>query len=175
MPWTVHGERVLYDSPWVRLAPADVELPDGRRYEHHVVRVPYESAGVVVRDPDRGMLLLWRHRFVTDAWGWEIPAGMVDAGETPAEAAAREALEETGWRPGPLRPLGRFDPNSGLNDGVFHLFVASGATEVGPPADLTEAERVEWLTLARVRAVIAGGRMRDGPSLLGVLWALASE
>ena len=46
--------------------------------------------------------MLWRHRFITDSWGWEIPAGGVDAGETPEDAAAREVLEETGrieWLP----------------------------------------------------------------------------
>jgi hypothetical protein len=35
----VYGERVLYDSPWVRLALVDVEPPDGHRFEHHVVRL----------------------------------------------------------------------------------------------------------------------------------------
>ena len=75
MRWTVHGERVIYDSEWIRLALADVELPSGKRFEHHVVRMPYEAAGTVVDDPDRGVLLLWRHRFTTDTWGWEIPAG----------------------------------------------------------------------------------------------------
>jgi 8-oxo-dGTP pyrophosphatase MutT (NUDIX family) len=45
-----------------------------------------------VHDPDRGVLLLWRHRFITDSWGYEIPAGGVDEGETPAQAATRELL-----------------------------------------------------------------------------------
>ena len=66
----MHGERVIYDSEWVRLALTDVELPSGKRFEHHVVRMPYLAAGTVVDDPDRGVLLLWRHRFTTDTWGW---------------------------------------------------------------------------------------------------------
>ena len=45
------------------------------------------------------MLLLWRHRFITDTWGWEIPAGRVEAGEALEDAARREAIEETGWAP----------------------------------------------------------------------------
>ena len=47
------------------------------------------------------VLLLWRHRFVTDTWGWEVPAGRVDASETAMQAAQRETLEETGWRIAP--------------------------------------------------------------------------
>jgi 8-oxo-dGTP pyrophosphatase MutT (NUDIX family) len=76
----------------VRLALVDVEIPGVRRFEHHVVRVPRPAAGAVVHDPDRGVLLLWRHRFITDSWGYEIPAGGVDEGETPAQAATRELL-----------------------------------------------------------------------------------
>ena len=75
MRWQVHGERTIYDSEWVRLTLADVEIPGGERFEHHVVRMPNNAAGTVVLDPERGVLLLWRHRFITDTWGWEIPAG----------------------------------------------------------------------------------------------------
>ncbi len=112
----MHGERVIYDSEWIRLALADVELPSGKRFEHHVVRMPYVAAGTVVDDPDRGVLLLWRHRFTTDTWGWEIPAGRVDEGETPAEAATRETVEEAGWRPGPLTLMTAYYPHNGLSD-----------------------------------------------------------
>ena len=51
MRWHVHGERSLYDSEWVRLSLVDIELPSGRRFEHHVVRMPASAAGVVVTDP----------------------------------------------------------------------------------------------------------------------------
>src|ERR1700682_5792156 len=94
MRWVVHGERTVYESPWVSLALADVEVPGGGRFEHHVVRMPGEAAAAVVRDQDR-VLLIHRHRFITDTWGWEIPAGRVEAGEDPMAAAAREPLQET--------------------------------------------------------------------------------
>jgi len=140
--WIVHGERTLYESKWLRLALTDVEIPGGRRFEHHVVRAPADAAGAVVVDPERGVLLLWRHRFTTDTWGWEVPAGRIDPGESPQQAAARETLEETGWRPGPLRPLVRYHPSNGMTDQTFHLFVADGATYVGEPADAFESERI---------------------------------
>jgi 8-oxo-dGDP phosphatase len=174
MRWKVHGERSLYESEWMSLRLVDVELPTGERFEHHVLRVPREAAAAIVRDPARRVLLIWRHRFITDTWGWEIPGGRIDEGESPERAAARETLEETGWLPGPLRPLGSYHPLPGAVDQRFHLFVADGATHRGEPADLTEAERVEWLPAGLVRELIAAGEVNDGYSLTGLLWALAA-
>jgi 8-oxo-dGTP pyrophosphatase MutT (NUDIX family) len=173
--WTVHGERSLYESEWVRLVLVDVEIPDGDRFEHHVIRFPNHAAGTVVRDPARGVLLLWRHRFITDTWGWEIPAGRIDPGETPAQAAARETLEETGWEPGPLRPLFRYQPTNGVSDQSFHIFIADGATHMGDPTDHGEAERVEWVSVAELRRLVQDGQMLDGLSLTSILYALAFD
>jgi 8-oxo-dGTP pyrophosphatase MutT (NUDIX family) len=129
---------------------------------------------VVVDDPDRGVLLLWRHRFTTDTWGWEVPAGRIDDGETPEQAAARETLEETGWRPGTLDHLVTYHPHNGTSDATFHVYLAVEATHVGAPTDPDESERIEWLSWDDVRAEIRAGRVRDGLSLTGLLYRLAS-
>jgi 8-oxo-dGTP pyrophosphatase MutT (NUDIX family) len=171
--WTIHGERSLYDSEWVRLHLADVELPGGERFEHHLIRAPMPAAGVVVRDSTRGVLLLWRHRFITDTWGWEIPAGKVEPGESIESAATREVLEETGWQPGPLENLVAYHPSNGLSDQTFHLFLANGATEVGPPVDVHEAERIAWLPVPRLSEALRAGEVRDGLSLTALCWCLA--
>jgi 8-oxo-dGDP phosphatase len=172
--WKVHGERSLYESEWMNLRLVDVELPTGERFEHHVLRIPREAAATVVHDAGRGVLLLWRHRFVTDSWGWEIPGGRIDEGETAEQAAARETLEETGWRPGPLSPLVSYHPLAGAVDQRFHVFLADGATHEGEPVDPNEAERVEWVPAAHVRDLVLGGGVVDGYSLTGLLYALAA-
>jgi 8-oxo-dGTP pyrophosphatase MutT (NUDIX family) len=174
MRWTVHGERAVYESDWINLVLVDVEIPGHQRFEHHVIRMPLPAAGVVVHDEQRGLLLLGRHRFITDTWGWEIPAGRVDAGETPRFAAEREVLEETGWRAGPLRPLVRYQPSNGLSDQVFNIFIADGATYVGDPSDPGESERIEWVPVDEVRAIVQRGEMPDGLSLTSVCYALAT-
>jgi 8-oxo-dGTP pyrophosphatase MutT (NUDIX family) len=169
----VHGERPIYDSEWMRLVLVDVEIPGVERFDHHVVRYPQAASGTVVHDPDRGVLLLWRHRFITDTWGWEIPAGRIETGETPEQAAVRETLEETGWRPGPLTRVGSYAPSNGTSDQIFHVFTAAGATHVGEPTDIGESERVAWLPVGEVRRLVVDDEVTDGLTLTSLLWALA--
>ena len=175
MRWTVHGERRVYDSPWVALSLVDVEIPgERRRFEHHVVRYPAAAVGaVVVRPEDSAVLLLWRHRFITDTWGWEVPAGRVEAGETPEQAAERETLEETGWRSGPMRRRASYHPSSGSADLTFHIAAAESAEYVGEPTDAFEAARVEWVALETVRELVLAGQVHNGLSYTALLHVLA--
>ncbi len=175
----MHGERPIYRSEWVGLSLVDVEIPStpghpGRRFDHHVVRSRGPAAGVVVTRGDE-VLLLWRHRFITDTWGWEIPAGGVEADETSEEAAAREVLEETGWRPGPLVHLFDVHPVNGAGDHRFDLFRARDAVHVGAPTDPSEAERIEWVPIESLRPEIRAGRVHDGLSLNALLWCLTFD
>ncbi|HUZ86759.1 MAG TPA: NUDIX hydrolase [Candidatus Baltobacterales bacterium] len=169
MRWIVHGERSVYESPWVSLALVDVEVPGGARFEHHVVRMPSEACGVVVHDQGR-VLLIHRHRFITDSTGWEIPAGRVEAGEDPIQGAERETLEETGWRPGPLSLLFSYFPSIGLLDQRFNVFLADGAELVGEPPDASESDRVEWVALSDLPRLMREGEIADGYTLTALLW-----
>jgi 8-oxo-dGTP pyrophosphatase MutT (NUDIX family) len=170
MQWTVHGRRAIYDSPWISLDLVDVEQPDGKRYEQHVVRMARPVAATVITRGSAA-LLMWRHRHVTDTWGWEIPAGRIEADETPEHAAARETEEETGWRPGPLRLLVASQPSNGSIDTVHYIFHGEAAEHVGPPSDTSEAERIEWIPLADIRRLVAKGEIVSGPTLIGLLLA----
>jgi 8-oxo-dGTP pyrophosphatase MutT (NUDIX family) len=172
--WHEYGSRPVYSSPWVSVDLVDVGLPDGTRLDHHAVRLPGPAAGVVVVDEtETYVLLIWRHRFITDTWGWEIPAGRVEAGEELAVGAAREVLEETGWRPGPLRALVDFYPTTGLSDQRFSIWVAAGAQHEGDPTDRNEAARVEWIPISELRGLVRRRQLTDGLSLTGVLAYLA--
>ncbi|MGH3901018.1 MAG: NUDIX domain-containing protein, partial [Pseudonocardiaceae bacterium] len=88
--WTIHGERLVDDTRRLRLSVAQVELPDGVRFEQYVLRMPKAAMTVLLDDAGQRVLLIWRHRFVLDRWTWELPGGYVDSNENPAVTAARE-------------------------------------------------------------------------------------
>ncbi|MGQ4382217.1 NUDIX hydrolase [Streptomyces sp. SAS_270] len=174
MEWKTHGERQIYTNPWVNLCLVDVQQPDGRRWEYHVVRLRHLAVAAVVNDRQE-VLMMWRHRFITESWAWELPMGLVEEGETPEEAAAREVLEETGWRPGPIKPLIYAEPANGITDSQHHVFRADGATYEGPPTEKNESDRIEWIPLSEVRGMIDRREIVSSGSLVGLLYLLMDE
>jgi 8-oxo-dGTP pyrophosphatase MutT (NUDIX family) len=76
------------------------------------------------------MVRQWRHG--AERVTLEIPGGIVDPGESPAEAAARELLEETGFGGGRLEPLGSVNPNPALFGNRVHTFLIRGVAPLGP-------------------------------------------
>lgn len=168
MRWTVGATRTLYQDQWVHLQTADVEIPDGRRFDHRLIHSANGAYAIVVVDGH--VLLLWRHRFIPDTWGWEVPGGAIEPGEPPNAAAAREATEETGWRPaGLLEPLVEFFPMVGLVSAHHHVFLGRDAVRVGPPADQFESDRVVWVPVNEVGRLIRAGEVTDGTTLVALM------
>src|ERR1043165_4717625 len=103
---------------------------------------------MIGNEDDDTLLMLWRYRFATDQWGYELLGGLVEEGEEPAATAKREAEEESGWRlVGEPVPLARFRPMPGLVAAQTDVFMWRGAEQVGEPTDTEEAGRLEWVPL----------------------------
>lgn len=166
--WTIHGERIVDDTRRARLSIAEVELPDGVRFEQYVIRAP-RSAMVAVLDGQHRLLLMRRHRFVFDRWVWELPGGYVDDVEEPAVCAVREVEEETGWRPGAVEPLLTFQPWVGTADAENMVFLARSADHTGAPVDVNEAEQVAWIPLNEARQLITTGEIVGAGTVIAVL------
>jgi 8-oxo-dGTP pyrophosphatase MutT (NUDIX family) len=170
MEWEVTSERSLYKDRWLDVRSADVKLPDGRHLDHRLIRMP-SSAGAVVINSNLQALLIWRHRFITGRWGWEIPMGIIHADEDPAEAAAREVQEETGWKPLEMRPLLYGQPAAGIMDLAHYVFVSENAVKASPPSDSFESSRIEWIPLADVPELITKQQIVNYAAMASLLLA----
>lgn len=128
-PWQAVDVYESLDERWLD----DVEIPGGDRFEHHVVRMRPTVTAAVLDETAEHVLLLWRHRFISEVWGWEVPGGWINDDETPVEAIRREVEEETGWRAGPMTELGSWFnmPGSPMRD----------ARATGPTAQRSWAAR----------------------------------
>jgi DNA-binding transcriptional regulator YhcF (GntR family)/8-oxo-dGTP pyrophosphatase MutT (NUDIX family) len=172
--WRVLGTRPIYDSKWIHLAKADVVLPSGQRFEHHVVTMPAAAMVVVINGDRDSVLLSWRHRFVPDVWNWELPGGLIEAGDTAAETAKREVLEETGYRVRKLRHLVTFEPMIGMVTTPHHVFLAQAGKQSAHPTEQDEGT-FEWVKVADLPNLIRQGKVANSGSLVGLLHFLALE
>jgi 8-oxo-dGTP pyrophosphatase MutT (NUDIX family) len=175
LEWQIFGERLVYDNPWVKVGLTDVLAPDGRRFDYHVVHLARIAIAVMVDDQER-VLMSWRYRFATRQWGYELFGGLVEEGEEPVGTAAREALEESGWRPlGEPEHLVSFEPLPGQVTAPVDAFVWRGAEKVGDPTDLEEAGRVEWVALNRINELVARQELLGSGTLIPLLHYLNSR
>ncbi|MGW5990777.1 NUDIX domain-containing protein [Streptomyces anulatus] len=172
--WQIYGSRRIYENRWVNLDLVDVEPPGVERFEHHVVRLHHVAITAVVDDQNR-VLMLWRYRFVPQQWGWELPGGIVDAGEDPAATAARETEEETGWRPAKVEHVVTYQPMIGMVDSPHEIFVARGATHVGEPTDAEEAGHVAWVPLDEIPGLMSEGKLMGSGTIVALLHLLSSR
>jgi len=171
--WIVHGERRLYESPWIRVSMADLEWPDGRRDEHHTVWMPAAAMTALLNDAQTHVLLMWRHRFVPNIWNWELPGGLVDEGETPEQTAAREVEEETGYRARSLEHLVTFEPMIGMVTSPHHIYAGHDAEKMGEPIEKNEMQRMEWVPLTEIPCLIRDSLIKNSGTLVALLHVLA--
>lgn len=167
------GRKVVYTSQWINLYQDTVRLPDGTTIDdYHVLDFPSHAAGIVPVGADGRILLIDHYRFVSDVRGWEIPAGRIDEGESPEQAAMRELREEAAHSSESVVKLGHYCAAIGSSNLVFHLFMGRGASPTGGEIDRNEAMAVRWFTPADVRRMIERNEILDGLSLTALLWAM---
>jgi 8-oxo-dGDP phosphatase len=169
--WWTFGERVIYESPEVWLGQVDVGLPSRERVWMPVVRL-HRAVAIVLVDGQESVLLVRRHRFVQDRWGWELPGGLVDEDEEPGEAAVRKLEEQTGYRPGQLEYLVSFQPAPEAVDGERVVFTGRDPQRSGEPVSVEGIERVGWVPLGSVPGLIASGEVWNAASVVGLLSVL---
>ncbi|HEX5706571.1 MAG TPA: NUDIX hydrolase [Pyrinomonadaceae bacterium] len=128
---------------------------DGRMHDFYVLEAP-DWINVIPLTDDGRVVLIEQYRHGTREVSLEIPGGMVDEGESPAETAAREMLEETGYEAGALVSLGRARPNPAIQDNWIHTFLARGSRfRRAPVFQGTEQTRTLLVPVTEIPSLIA--------------------
>jgi len=143
-----------------------VEKKSGFKIKRAVVR--HAGSAVMMAVDDRKRILLVRqYRLPAEQYLWELPAGKLDAGEKPLQAAKRELAEETGYKARTWKKLVSFFPSPGYVGEKMTIFVAMDLTK--GEATPMEDERIEsrWFTRREVGDMIRSGKIEDGKTIIG--------
>lgn len=159
----------LLETPRFRVERLRRELADGTVKQREIIRHPGSVVLVPRVDCDR-VCLIRNFRMAAGQPLIELPAGTLEPGESPADCAARELIEETGYRAGRLELLLSFYAAPGILDERMHLFVATELTP-GPPqreaGEEIENVVVDW---AEALAMIERGEICDAKTMVGLMF-----
>ena len=164
----------LYTGRVVNLDRDTVRFPDGSSGQLEMLRHPGASAIVPFLDdpraPDPRVLLIRQFRHAANGFIWEVPAGRLDAGETPEACARRELEEETGMRARTVEPLTTIYTTPGFTDERIHLFLAHGLETGAQRREADEFMELRELTWSAVLDLIRTGEVEDGKTLATLLF-----
>jgi 8-oxo-dGTP pyrophosphatase MutT (NUDIX family) len=115
-------------------------------------------AVAAVVDEQKRVLMMWRHRFVTDTWGWELPMGLIEPDETPEQAALREVEEETSLvcELGPEVAVSEYADSAGRPKRVRYFQMTPAAGSEAKPQN--EVDDVRWLQRDAALALLSYAR-----------------
>ncbi|MEM9372073.1 MAG: NUDIX hydrolase [Planctomycetota bacterium] len=150
-----------------------IQHPDGIVRPKPMVRHPGAACVIPVIDTDSGpeIVMVRNERVTIESMLLEVPAGGIDPDESPADAAARELEEESGYRAATIDPLCRFYTTPGLTDELMHVFVARELTHVGQRLEVYESLTVHRFSAAELLDMVERGDLIDGKTVLALLMA----
>lgn len=146
--------------------------PDGFEIQRGIVQHP-GSAVILPVDAKKRILLVRQYRLPARRFLWELPAGKIDAGETPLKAAKRELKEETGCKAKSWTKLAEFYPSPGFLAEKMTIYLAEHLVE--GEATPMDDERIEkkWFTPKEVEEMLRKGQILDAKTNIGFLrWKL---
>ncbi len=170
---TISSERI-YEGRILNLRVDQVILADGRKAVREIVEHSPAVAIVALDEQDR-VLLVRQYRKAVEQYLDEIPAGSMDAGEEPLEAARRELAEETGYRARDWKLICRFYSAPGFTEEEMYLYLATGLEAGQDNPDEDEIIESIWMPLAEACQAIYKQSIRDSKTIIGLQFACQSN
>ena len=160
------SSNVVYDGKIFTVTKDDVLCPNG---EKAIREILHHRGGVgILFKVDDKFIFEKQYRYALQEEIIEMPAGKLEKGEVPLEAAKRELLEETGYRPIEMIHLGDSYPTPGYSSEVIHLYYCPKAVKEVRHLDSDENIDLIYLTLEEIEKLIAENTIKDSKTVAAI-------
>jgi ADP-ribose pyrophosphatase len=162
------SSREVYKCGLFRVTEEQATDPGGFDIKRSIVRHK-GSAVMMPVDGKNRILLVRQFRLPAAKYLWELPAGKLDEGEKPLQAARRELKEETGYKARNWKKLASYWPSPGFVAEKMTIYLATGLT--AGQAQPMDDERIEcrWFERKELDEMIRKGKIEDGKTIIGFL------
>lgn len=169
--WQTEASETLAETPIFTLRRDHSRVPGTERTGKFVVIDSPDWVNILPITPDGQILLVAQFRHGSGAISLESPGGLIEPGETPEEAAARELREETGYTARSFRLLGETDANPAFMSNRFFAVLAEDAVQTDPTAwDEHEELAPQLIPVSELEALIGSGHIRNTFTMLPLCW-----
>lgn len=146
--WELLSSELAYENPFVSVLTETLKRSDGRIIENYYSIKRRDAVYVVALTRDYKIPLVYQYKNGVKDVIWELPAGFVEANESPLESARRELLEETGFAAEEYMLLGSFVPNPSLSGNKNFVFLSKNAKKISEQQlDVNEEIKVQLFAL----------------------------
>jgi ADP-ribose pyrophosphatase len=162
---------MVYEGRLFGVRRDEVVEPNGVQAKREVITHPGSVVVLPVLSDGR-IVMVRQYRYATRQYLWELVAGRKEPEETPQKGAARELLEETGYRAKKLKVFLEFFPTPGFLEEKMWLLLAEGLTAGEAQPEEDEKLDVKAYTEKQLRSMIKKGELQDAKSIAGILYYL---
>ena len=162
---TIHSEQI-YKGHVVSLKKDTVLCPNGEQSIREIVT--HRGGVAILIKVDDKFIIEKQYRYALDQEIYELPAGKLEEGEVPIEAAKRECLEETGYKPLEMIHLGDMSPTCGYSSEIIHFYYCPKSIKAERHLDSDEVIDIMYMSLEEIEALIKEDKIVDS-KILAVL------
>jgi len=159
---------LIYDGRIIKVKNDDVVLPNGANSKREYVEHP-GGATILALDEEENVYLIRQFRYAYREVIWEAPAGKLEKGEDPKEAAKRELEEEIGMIAGKIEDFGLVYPSPGYTNEHLYIYVATDLKKSKQHLDDTEFLNVYKMPFKEALDKVTSGEITDGKTAYAIL------
>lgn len=172
--WKVISSKDILKSKWYHLVSEKVETHNNNIIEDYYVHLENDACAMIPVTSDGKFILVKQYKHGAQDFVLEFPAGYMDPGELPAQAAERELKEEIGYISGDIKYLGSFYPEPTKTRTKLHYYLVTN-TKMGASQHLDSTEQIEVITLNKqeLLAKIQNGEINSVDTVAAVFLAFS--